>query len=238
MGKGHIKRLATPRPLVLPRKIHPWIVRPSPGPHPKEFCIPLLVVLRDYLHLCDSAREGKRILRARKVLVDNRVITDHKFPVGFMDVISIPDMDRYYRVLFDPRGKFQLIDIDKEHSQWKLCRIKNKHYTKGGKIQITLHDSRNILVDPKDAKKYKVGDTLKISIPDQKILDHYPLKEGYIAMIISGRHAGQINVISGYKVTRGPMPNMVYFEGGISTIKECTFVVGKTRPEITLPEME
>ncbi|TLZ94355.1 MAG: 30S ribosomal protein S4e, partial [Methanobacteriota archaeon] len=85
--KKHLKRLSAPRSWSTPRKTDFWIVRPSPGPHAIGESVPLGSILRDMLKLCDSAREARHILNNRGVLIDGRVVTDPKFPVGLMDVL-------------------------------------------------------------------------------------------------------------------------------------------------------
>src|SRR5437016_10422415 len=70
--KKHLKRLSAPRSWSTPRKTDFWIVRPSPGPHAMGESVPLGLILRDMLKLCDSAREARHILNNRGVLVDGR----------------------------------------------------------------------------------------------------------------------------------------------------------------------
>jgi small subunit ribosomal protein S4e len=233
----HMKRLNIPRVWSLPKKSHVWATRSSPGPHPIDRSIPLLVIVRDMLNYCDTEGEGRRIIGNREVNIDGRVVTDHKLPVGFMDVLSIPRTKEHFRTLLDPKGKLRVMKIPKENSGWKLARIENISYVKGAKKQLNLHDGRNILIEKGQKGEYKTGDVLKIELPSQKILTTYPMKKGNVAMIIGGKHAGQIAKIKDYKVTRSPKPNIVGFEEGFSTIKDHVFVVGKTQPEIKVPEV-
>lgn len=229
----HMKRITIPRSWRLPRKVDPWAVRPRPGPHPIERCIPLLMAIRDHLKYADTAKEAKLILGSREIMVDGKIVTDHKRPIGFMDVIAIPKTDEYFRLLLDSKGRMRLVRIEKDRSEWKLVRIENKSVVKGGRIQINLHDGRNILLEK---NRYRTGDVLKIALPTQKILDHYPFQERNIAMIIGGKHAGQIAPIKSYEIMRSSKPNIVHFED-FSTIKDYVFVVGGTTPEITVPEV-
>ena len=53
-----------------------------------------------------------------------------------------------------------LIFYEKIDAKWKLHRIENKTIVKGKKVQLNLHDGRNIIVG-KD--EYKSGDVLKIT---------------------------------------------------------------------------
>lgn len=61
------------------------------------------------------------------VLVDGRVRHDITYPAGFMDVITIPASEDYFRLLYDYRGKFILHRITKEEAGYKLCRVKKLH---------------------------------------------------------------------------------------------------------------
>ena len=230
----HLKRLASPRVWSIQKKKHIWAVKQSPGPHSLESSAPLLFAVRDMLGYCDTAREGRRIIGARNILIDGRTVTNYKFPVGFMDVLSIPKAREHFRALLDTKGKIRLIKISKDRAKWKLVRIENITTTKGNRTQLNLHDGRNILVDK---GRYKTGDVLKIELPSQKILDSYSLEGKNVAMIIGGRHSGQIATIENYKVTRSVKPNIVEFKEGFSTVKDHVFVVGKRAPEITVPEV-
>jgi len=228
-----MKRLTAPRSWPIPRKTKHWIAAPSPGPHSVEMSMPVLVVMRDILHLCDTAVEARHILSSGDILVDGRVVKSRKFPIGLMDVVSIPKLNQHYRMLLDQRGKFELVKIPQGKEQWKLCRIESKTTVKGAKTQLGLHDGRSIIVD---SDTYKTGDVLKIEVPTQKILDTYKLTKGSIAMIISGAHAGQTAIIEDYVVTRTPDENIVKFKDGTSTVKDNVFAVGSKTPEIELPE--
>ncbi len=231
----HIKRLTIPKSWKISKKEALWAVKPAPGKHPISHAMPLGMVLRDMLHYADTMKEARRIIGARKILVDGVPETDYKAPVGLMDVISIPDADEHYRMLFDVRGRLTPIAIDSERSKWKLARINGKSTVKGGKTQINLHDGRNIIVD-KDI--YRTGDVLKIAVPGQKIIKHLKMEEGNRALIIGGRHRGSLAVLSEYEVVKGPQPNIVRFKEGFDTIKENVFVVGTETPEIKLPEAD
>ena len=45
------------------------------------------------------------------LLVDNRPRKDPKFPLGFMDCLSIPKIKKNYRILIDVKGRFVLREI-------------------------------------------------------------------------------------------------------------------------------
>ncbi len=230
----HQKRISAPKSWPIEKKTRKWIVRPSPGPHPYDRSIALTVILTDYLKYADTTREARRIIGARKVLIDGKPARDYKRGVGLMDVISLPASKEHFRVLVDHRGKIRLNRISADEAKFKLARIENKTTVKGGQCQLNLHDGRNIVLK-KD--KYKTGDVLKIEVPSQKIKGHIPFKEGSLVMMIWGKHVGQLASISEYEVIRNPLPNIVKFEEGFSTIKDYVFVIGTKTPEIATLEV-
>ncbi|QLH75343.1 MAG: 30S ribosomal protein S4e [Methanomassiliicoccales archaeon] len=228
-----MKRLMAPRSWAVPRKKSVWITGTNPGAHSKQTSMSLMVVIRDMLGLCDTYAEGKKILSNREVLVDGRVVTEERFPVGLMDVVSIPKLNQNYRMMLDRKGKFRLVPISEGKEKWKLCRIDGKTTLSGGKVQLNMNDGRCIIVE-KDV--WKCGDVVKIELPSQKILDTYRLAKGNVAFIISGSHVGELGVIDEYIIERSSAPNLVKMKDGILTIKENVFVVGNKVPEVILPE--
>ena len=233
----HLKRLNAPRSLRLHRKENKWTVKPSPGPHPLHSAIPLGLLVRDYLNLCDTLREAKRVITNGEILVDMVKRKDYKFPCGFMDVISIPKMKKYYRILFDQAGKLTFVPISSKETEWKLCRIEGKTIVNGMKTQLNLHDGNNKLVK-KD--EYKTGDVLKLSLKDKKISDVYPLAKGSISMIIGGSHIGQMANVQDLEIIQSSKSNIAKMKGvnEFSTHQEYIFPIGKTKPEILLPEVK
>jgi small subunit ribosomal protein S4e len=231
-----MKRLAVPRQWSIVKKAYHWAPKTSPGPHAEEASVPLTLVVRDYLRLCDTAREARIILSSRQVLVDQKPCTDPKRGVGLMDVISIPKLDANYRVLLDTRGRLALTEMNKANAGWKLCRVEDKTTVAGGATQLNLHDGRNLVV--KEAP-YKTGDVLKVKLPEQKVMEHLPLAEGAHAFITGGTHVGGNARITKIEVTRDPRANLVHLKDGeleFNTIKPYVFVVGKDKAEIRLPE--
>jgi small subunit ribosomal protein S4e len=229
----HLKRQAAPRTWKVPRKTSTWVVRPSPGAHPLEMGISISYIVKDYLGYTDSTREARRVIGNRKVMVDNKPVREYKHIVGLMDVISFPDLKKHYRVLIDRNGKLALKEINAAEAKWKLVRIENKTRAKGGRIQLNLHDGRNILLDK---NKYSTGDVLKIEVPSQKIMEHFEFKQGNIGLMIGGAHVGYVSHLKDFEETKSPMPNLVTLEDGYNTIKEYLFIIGKKKPEISVLE--
>ena len=128
MGKkgktARLKRKPAPAFWPIHRKELPWVVKPSSGSHSLEKCLPLTLVLRDILGVAQTRKEGQLILAQGKVLVDGKIRKDDS-PVGLMDVISMPDMDKYYRVMPSHKG-LVLAPISKEESTAHSLELKTK----------------------------------------------------------------------------------------------------------------
>ncbi|MEM0160602.1 MAG: 30S ribosomal protein S4e [Thermoplasmata archaeon] len=231
----HLKRLAAPRILKISRKVDPWLAKPRAGPHRSEDSIALGVIIRDILKLADKAREAKRIIVSRNIFVDGKVVTDPKYSVGLMDIIYIKTTDKYYRLIYDNNGILRVMSVPNEEGIWKLVKIHKKVTLKGGKTQIILHDGKSIL---SEEKSYKAGDTLKISLPDLKVIDHYPFKPGSYVLTIGGQNIGKIAKIESYIKTKSTAPNSVKFKEGFESTKENVFVIGTTKAEIRIPEVK
>jgi len=73
-GSRHMKALAAPSVQRIPRKERPWTVKPSPGPHPSDRSLPLLLVVRDLLKLAESNREARKIIAQGEVKVDGNIM--------------------------------------------------------------------------------------------------------------------------------------------------------------------
>ncbi|MBD3255459.1 MAG: 30S ribosomal protein S4e [Candidatus Lokiarchaeota archaeon] len=243
-GQKRLKRLNTPKFLQIKRKHGRFFVKPSPGPHPSRFCLPLIHIVRDVLQFVDTNREAKKLVGRGNFKVDGKIIKDGTFPVGLMDVLSIEKMNKHYRIL--PHSHYGLVlhEIPVEESAYKLCRINKKTYVKGGNLQLNLHDGRNILIpvqNPREPKEdvYKRMDVLKISVPEQEIQQTLSLKDGNLAIIMDGKNIGQVGTIKTILRRFGPNASTVSIEHDgehTETSYDYTFVIGEDKPEISLPE--
>ena len=245
--KRHLKRYPAPWFWPIRRKEYTWTVRPLPGPHPLERCIPLLIIIRDILGLAETAREARIIIKRGYVKVDGVVRKEPKFPVGLMDVITIERLDQSFRVLPTRKG-LQLHPIDGDETGFKICRIENKTTVKGGHIQLNLHDGRNVLVrvaDPTNPVEdvYKTLDSLKLAVPKQEVLAHFKLREGAYAIITGGKNMGahgkivEIRELPGVKRRRFEVEIETPAGEHLRSILDYVFVVGEEEPAISLPEV-
>ncbi len=218
----HQKRISAPKSWPIAKKTNKWIVAPSPGAHSKH-AIPMLIVLRDILNVADNAKEAKRILHKGAVAVNGRIIKDHKTHVGLFDVVSCAGTN--YRMLPNPRGKYELLRISDEEAKSRLARVDDITIVKGGRLQYNFHDGTNLLLE----EKYDTGDTLVLSLPDHRVIERYGRKPGSTAIIVAGKHSGETGTIIELKKTTGSRHNVVKVERDetqFETIEDYVFVTG------------
>ena len=228
-----LKRLLAPEFWKIPKKVKKWVVSPRAGPHPKFYCIPLQILARDILKLVETGKEARTIIKKGEILVDGKPRKDHAYPVGLFDVISTPRTKQNYRVVPDVKG-LALVEIPEKEADKKICKIENKTILKKGKLQLNLHDGKNLLTDNKD---YKTGDSILIELTSLKILQHLTLEKGNMGIISEGANVGRIGKI--VDIVPGKMKEDVKIvceiEGKTQEIlKERFVVIGKDKPLITV----
>jgi small subunit ribosomal protein S4e len=226
---NHLKRYKAPNSWKIKRKKFKYITRSKPGPHNAKKSQPLNVLLRDTLKIAMTNREVKFMLENKEVLVDGKRRKETRFPVGLFDVISLPEMGEHLRIYLDKKGKLDTIKIPENECNTKICRINGKKALKG-KIQLTLHDGRNILTDQNDLS---VGDCLLITFNKKvSIKAKIPLEKGSAIFLVGGKHIGHIGTVEDivgnrilYKSEKGDT---------VETLKKYAYAVGKGKPSIKL----
>ncbi|MCS7120610.1 MAG: 30S ribosomal protein S4e [Nitrososphaerota archaeon] len=247
-GGGHLKREVAPGFWPIRKKEAVWSVKPIPGPHPISRCIPIALIVRDMLGLAQTRKEVKKIVSQGKILVDGRPIRDDRFPAGLMDVISIPEIEKNFRVLPSKKG-LSLHPIPQDEAGFKICRIENKTTLKEGHIQLNLHDGRNILICNENTpnpiqNEYETLDTLAIALPNQEILEHFKIGEGMFASVIGGENIGKFGTVTsiiketGRKRRRWLVTLRNSGDETFQTILDYVFIIGDKKPKISIPSLE
>ena len=242
-----LKRKPAPRFWPIHRKEFTWVVKPTSGPHSLEKCMPLALILRDTLRLAGTRKEAKTIVSQGRVYVDGNIRMKDDFPIGLMDVISIPDIERSFCVLPSYKGLI-LKEISGEEAKFKLCRVEGKTVVRKGQVQLHLNDGSNILVkiaDPKNPQEdvYDTLDTVKMSLPERQILEHIKLKEKDFVIITGGKNIGnwgkavEIEKAEGKK-RRNALVTVENEKGNrYQTTLNFVFAIGEERPLISLAEV-
>jgi len=247
-GRRHLKRKPAPKTWPIHRKEEVWTIKPTPGPHPISRCLPLALIVRDILGFAKTRKEAGTIISQGKIRVDGKIQREEHFPAGLMDVISIPEIEKTYRILLSEKG-LMLHPIETKETGFKICRIENKITLKNGHVQLELHDGKNIRVQIEDPLKpkedvYKTLNSLKVSLPDLEVLEHMKLDEGAPAIIVGGKNMGVHGKIVSIERRPGQKHRnyLVTIEdkkkNRFQTILDFVFVVGSKTPSISLPEVD
>ncbi len=229
MVKLHLKRLSSPKTWPIKRKGITFISRPNPGPHPLALQLPITVLLRDVLGFVQSKKEVKFILHQKGCLIDGKYCYDDKRPIGLLDVLSLPKRKESFRVSINKKNKLIAVKINDKEASTKVCKITKKSSFKKNITHIGTNDGRSFRVE--DAKKYSVGDSLLISLPNQKIIEHLPLEKKSTVMLWKGKHVGVTGVID---EVIGDQIIIKIGDGLFKTSKKFAIVIGKTKPVITV----
>ena len=246
--RGHLKRKPAPKLWPIHRKEAVWTIMPKPGPHCASRSLPLALVVRDILGFAKTAKEARNIISQGKVLVDGKVRCDDRFLVGLMDVISIPELNKYYRVLPSGKGLF-LYPVSSDDAAFKLCRIENKTLVKNGKMHLDLHDGSSYLVDGSNSQElekviYHTLDVVKLSVPDHELLGYTKLSVGAPIIIIGGKNMGKVGKVATIekqadKKRRDLLVTLKDVNGNqLQTIMDFVFILGESESLIALPEAQ
>jgi small subunit ribosomal protein S4e len=199
------------------------------------------------LGIAQTRKEAKMILSEGKVLVDGKIRRKDDFPVGLMDVISMPDAKKYYRVMPSHKG-LVLNPISKAESSFKLVRVEDKTTVENG-VQIALHDGSNMFLKVADPKKpeevtYDTFDILKVTYPEKQVASTLKTKVGNLAVITGGKNIGKQGKIVEIEKTEAKKRRqaLVVIEDAkgarYQTILDFVFSIGEAEPLIGLPEVD
>jgi small subunit ribosomal protein S4e len=241
-----LKRKPAPKFWPIHRKEYAWVVKPSPGPHSLEKGLPMALVLRDVLGFASTRKEAKMIVSNRQVQLDGRICTSDEVQTGLMDVVSLKDAQKSYRVLPSYKGLI-FNPISDEEAKFKLFRIEDKKSVGKGHLQLSFHDGSTMfmkIADPKNPQEdvYKTFDTLKLSLPDREVIGHVKMKENDYAIIIGGKNVGKYGkIIELEKATgkkrRSTIATIEDSQGNkFQTILGFVFAIGESNAVIELPE--
>jgi small subunit ribosomal protein S4e len=230
--KRHLKRLASPSTWKIARKSTKWMMRHNPT-HSFEQSASLNFILKELTNISKTTKESKIIANTQQVLVDGKRKKDISHSCGLMDIISIPLIKEHFRVLLDDKGNITALKISEAEAKIKPVKLTKKTILKGGKLQLGFSDGRSALSDKKD---YKMGDTLVISLPEQKIQEHIPFEKKSVVYLIGGNHAGKVGEVIDFKNENVILKTKdgMQFE----TLKKYALALGKAKACIKLIEHE
>jgi small subunit ribosomal protein S4e len=182
-----------------------------------------------------TTKESKYIIKNQEVLVNGVRRHDEKFPVGFLDVISLPALGENYRLLVNDKNKLSLLKINNDEAKLKLSKVLNKKSLSKDRVQVNCTDGRNFLFKDNDSnlKTINTNDSLLYTIPEGAIKQFIKLEKGAMVYLYKGKHNGNVVIVDNFKGD-----NIVFKLGSavFETKKTYAFVIGKDKPLITITE--
>jgi len=232
------KSISAPKTRYFQRKKDVFTIKGRAGPHNKESSVPLGFALKHLLELVSNMKEAKKIVSEGKIKINGVVRRNHRFPIGLFDVVEIEDAKKKYRAVFDKKGRTVMKEIDSKMKDFKISKVVGKKKVRGGKTWITTNDGFTIAIEK---EKIKVDDSIKVSLPEAKIEEVFPLEKGHTVFIIGGTHIGETNIV--WDVLEGSLQKKKLVslgdkETGFQTITKNVMVVGKGKPEVEMLEAE
>jgi len=236
-----MKRMFAPKNWFLDKCKGVYATRPSTGPHKLRECLPLTTLLRQRLKYALNGLESLKICRdkSNNIKVDNRVRRDHRFPLGLMDVVTIDKTGENFRILYDVKGRYQAVRIEKKEAQFKLCKVVRKCLGKNKVPYIVTHDGRTIRFPHPDIKQ---NDSVKLNLETSDIDGVIKFDNGASVFVSGGNNIGRVGVLQHIEAHQGSydIAHVKDSQGrAFATRKDNIFVIGEGKnPVITLPKRQ
>lgn len=231
-GSTKQKSLSAGKARRLERKSTTWTIAFRPATHSKKLSIPLGFAVRNLLEASKNMKETKFILTNNKVTVDGIVRKSRNFSLGLFDLLELKDLKKTFRIVLDTNGRLALHEIKAGEKPFKLCKIASKKAVKQGSILLSTNDGRSFL---EKQTGLKPGDSVKIQIPEQKIMKELKLEAGSIVLLLSGKHVGRTAKVA--EIIQGTLrkeKTLTLEMNGeqFQTTANNVFVIGSEKPEI------
>jgi len=207
----HLKRRTIENSWPIARKGTKYLIVPT---HEASKGIPVLVVVRDILHLVKTKKELKGLLKEKGVLVNQKVIREFGYPVTLFDSLSFPHIKKSYKAVLNEK-KIGFEEISEKDAGIRMFRIESKKLLGSKKIQINLSNGRNIL----SSEKMNVGDFVTISLTDNKIVKVSQIEKGSHVVVIKGKYLGSTGKVKNLLEENHEKVAEIASEGGKGDLK-------------------
>ncbi len=142
--------------------------------------VPVVLAIRDMLHLAQTAREVREMIKQRLLKINGRTVYHLNESI---QLFSILEADKPYVLTLLPTKRFSLQET--KMAKGRMGKIIGKRLVKDGKLQYSLHDGTSIA----SKEKWSVGDTLYLDLKN-KVKSHVALQKGSSVFVISGKYTG------------------------------------------------
>ena len=231
-NRRHLKRHSMPISWPLARKEATFVTAPNSGSFKRDYVVPLIVVLRDYLKYVKNKKEANYVVHNSLVYVNGKEVDDVRHACGMFDLIEFPTSQEKFVILFNEFGRMKMVSVDDNNL---YLRVKNKRVVKGGEKQLNFENGYNLKVDDKTFSSVSVTDTVVYDVKEKKVVNTVPLKKGSYVYIFDGKFKGRLGKVSSIEKFNGLARDVaeVEIEGeSRSTAKEYCFAVGTKKEDL------
>lgn len=144
-----------------------------------ESSVPLVVAIRDMLHLAQTAREVREMIKAKKLSINGRISEGFNESIQLFNLLKA---DKLYILSLLPSGRFTFVECPDTK---RLVKITNRKLVSGNALQLQMHDGTTII----GKKEHAVGDSLYLK--EGKINTHLVLAKGAKGIVTKGKYIGQ-----------------------------------------------
>lgn len=185
-----------------------------------------------------TTKECTRILKEKEneVRIDGKVRRNPKFPVGIMDVVTIPKTGDKFRVFYDEKRRFTLIKLKDKDTTQKLCKIVRVEIGANKIPYAVTHDARTLRFPD---SSISVGDSILYDFEKETIEKHFKLAVGHKALVTTGNNLGRVgSILSIIKKLGNIAVITLKDEAGhvFNTRIGNVFVIGDNKVACTLPK--
>ena len=226
MTDNHMKRLESPKTWKIEKKKSTFVTKPTPAGHEEPLGTSLNTFLKEMVDVVDTTKEVEYLLKEDTIEVNKQQIYDHGRQVGFLDIISLPEHDTHYMITIGQYGELQPKEVSDDPEI--LSRIEGKTYLKGGRLQLNTQSGRNVVVEEDN---YSVGDSIKVDVSTNEVVDHFPREKGSHAFIFTGKHAGKQGTIDELKEETVKIQSE---DETFETRRAYLLIIGEDKPEVDL----
>jgi small subunit ribosomal protein S4e len=191
-NKRHLKSLNAPGYFGIRKKSTKYVLKPNAGRHALDRCITVALFAKR-LGIAGTTNDAKRLVNRKEILVNNKAVSDIRYPIGLNDVITIKSISESYVLGISGVAKVTLQKMSKETNE-RTCRIIKKYRAKGGKLMFGLHDGT--IIEGND--NGIVNDSVNIDM-DNKIKKMLKLDKDSRCLVVDGVHVGTSGIIKEIK---------------------------------------
>lgn len=154
--------------------------------HDKYESIPLLVVMRDILHLVQNKKELKKLIFEKQIIINHKEIRETNFPLLLFDILSLPVMKKNYKAILNEHKKMIFKEVNEKETETKVLKVIGKKILAGNKVQVNLLHGRNAFIK----EKVQVDDSVIYNLKKGIIEKVIKMEKGNHAYVLKGKHAG------------------------------------------------